>query len=61
MSKTKAVFWGGFIDGHIDDEFYLGIGTNSQMPAIFKHKKDAQKRYDDTRRIRIALVKVKHK
>ena len=54
MAKRRVKIikvWGGFLSGRLDD---WSIGAAKQL-AIWRSRKEAQKRYQDVRRIEIYI------
>lgn len=60
MAKRKEkIYWAGFCDDQlaITLEAQFGYDTNAKMPSIYKTKKEAQKRFQDVRKVKIVEVK----
>lgn len=58
----KQKWWGGFVNGRLDsiqaDAGWGGFGHGdlSGMPAVFKSRADARRKYQDVREVDIGIV-----
>jgi hypothetical protein len=56
MAKKRAdgLFYGGFVNGRIDDNVWCG---KPKMPAIFTNKRHARESYQDVRPVELVPVR----
>jgi hypothetical protein len=56
LSMSTFVGYLGFVDGRPDTQFSQGgYDADSSAAEIFVNRKDAKKRYEDVRRVRITV------
>lgn len=57
MAKPKVKYWAGFVDGHIAETLEYYGADNDRVAAIYLHRKDARKHYQDVRKVEIKETK----